>query len=302
QLAAVLRDAEIAAEKRLRRSRAEADDDARLDGGELCLEPGPAGDALRPARLLVDPALPARLPLEVLDGVRDVGLRPVDARLLERPVEQLAGRPDERLAREILLVSRLLADEQHLGVSGALAEDGLRRVPVEVAPAAALHRLAEGGEGLPRREERGRGHGRAIPGAADTIPLHWRLGREVRQRPAKPRTAVRIRQAPPRIDPFPARSAALPGVPARRCPPEERRPGRSSRRRPPGRRRAGRRGGTRPTGRRPEGRPRRRARARRPAACPRVGADRASAISPAWARCRRSGEPETQASVAWRRR
>src|SRR5213595_3015616 len=55
--------------------------------GEVLLEPGWTGHLLAPGRLLVDPAGPARLPLEVLDGVRDVGRAPVDARCVERPVE-----------------------------------------------------------------------------------------------------------------------------------------------------------------------------------------------------------------------
>src|SRR5581483_9303692 len=37
---------------------------------------------------------------------------------------------------------------------------------------------------------------RTYPGADDTMPPAWRLGRVVRQRPAKPRTPVRLRQAP----------------------------------------------------------------------------------------------------------
>jgi hypothetical protein len=73
----------------------------------------------------------------VLDGVGHVGRCAVDPRLLERPIEQLAGGPDERRASEILLVARLLADEHHPRAERALAEDGLRRVGVERAATAA---------------------------------------------------------------------------------------------------------------------------------------------------------------------
>jgi hypothetical protein len=72
----------------------------------------------------------------VLHGVRHVDRRPIDARLCERVVEDAPGRPDEGLARPVLLVARLLADEDRLRVRGALAEDGLRADLPEAAPAA----------------------------------------------------------------------------------------------------------------------------------------------------------------------
>jgi len=91
----------------------------------------------------VDAALAAGLPLEVLDDVGDVRQLPVDARLLERLVEQPAGGPDERFARQVFLVAGLLADEDDLGLWRALAEDRLRRVFVEVAPGAGRGRFSE---------------------------------------------------------------------------------------------------------------------------------------------------------------
>src|ERR687887_611324 len=107
---------------------AEADVHLRRDDVELRVEPGPARGHLAPVRLLVDAPLAARLPLEVLDDVRDVGLPPVDPRLLERLVEDPAGRADERLPRLVLLVAGLLADEHHVRRPRALAEHCLRRV------------------------------------------------------------------------------------------------------------------------------------------------------------------------------
>jgi len=96
----------------------------------------------------VDAALATRLPLEVLDGVGDVDLLPGDARLGQRFVEHLSRRSHERLARQVLLVSRLLADEERRRLSGADAQDRLRGVLVEVAGAAALG-------GLPELRDRG---------------------------------------------------------------------------------------------------------------------------------------------------
>src|SRR5439155_966620 len=83
----------------------ETDEYAWLDDLQLRLEPGAARRHLRPVRLLVDPSLPAGLPLEVLDGVRGVRRSPVDPGLLERLVEQTPCGTDERPADSILLVS-----------------------------------------------------------------------------------------------------------------------------------------------------------------------------------------------------
>ncbi len=69
----------------------------------------------------------------MLDGIGDVDRRAVDLRRLQRPVEQLSGGPDERPPGEILLVARLLADEDDRGIQRAFAEHRLGRMFVEVA-------------------------------------------------------------------------------------------------------------------------------------------------------------------------
>src|SRR5919204_451574 len=88
-------------------------EDLRLHDRKLGFEPGPAGRHLCPVRLLVDSALPARLPFEVLDGVRDVRGRAVDPGLHEGFVQDPPGGPYERLAGSVLLIARLLAHEHH---------------------------------------------------------------------------------------------------------------------------------------------------------------------------------------------
>src|SRR6185312_3118764 len=101
-------------------------------------------------RLVVDAPFAAADELEMLDRIGDVGAAAVDAGLLQRPVENLPGGADERMAGKILLIARLLADEEDRGARRALAEDGLGRVPVEIA-AGAMHRLgADGRPGLRR--------------------------------------------------------------------------------------------------------------------------------------------------------
>jgi hypothetical protein len=49
--------------------------------------------------------------LEVLNRIADEGFVARDSRLTQRPVENLPGGADERLAGEIFLVARLFADE-----------------------------------------------------------------------------------------------------------------------------------------------------------------------------------------------
>src|SRR5205085_12506619 len=77
--------------------------------------------------------LSPRGPLEVLHYVGHVDELPIDARLLQRAVEQLARRAYERPAGLVLLISRLLAEEDRSRGFQALAEDGLRAGLVEVA-------------------------------------------------------------------------------------------------------------------------------------------------------------------------
>src|SRR5262249_23787511 len=170
QLSAVLGDAELSAEEALSSRRAEEDENARLDRIELRLEPRTARGRLRPVRLLVDAAFPARLPLEVLDGVRDVGRRAVDTGGFERVVEHPPGRPDERPSCLVLLVTGLLADEHRRGVRGALAEDRLRPDLPQVAALAPGGCLAQGGQREPCWQEVGRGARCRLAGHRLAIP------------------------------------------------------------------------------------------------------------------------------------
>ena len=93
----------------------------------------------------------------MFDDVGDVHLRAVDLDLLERLVEQLPGRADEGMALDVLAVARLLADEDHVGVSTTLAEDRLRAALPEWAGLALGGRLAQLLQARPRRDERRRG-------------------------------------------------------------------------------------------------------------------------------------------------
>ncbi len=79
----------------------------------------------------------------LLDGVRDVDPPPVDARLVERPLQETPRRPDKGLALQVLLVPGLLADEHHPGVLSALPEHGLGRLCPQVATFAGSGRILQ---------------------------------------------------------------------------------------------------------------------------------------------------------------
>ena len=88
----------------------------------------------------------------MLDGIRDVDVVAVDARLVEGRIEQPAGRTHEGSALPVLLVAGLLADEHYPSARRPLPEDGLGRALPEVACTTA-------GSALPDCFER------AVPGA-----------------------------------------------------------------------------------------------------------------------------------------
>src|SRR2546421_9593770 len=94
ELAALHRDLETGRDHRLRRGCAERHDDMRLDGLDLPLEPLVTGVDLALRRGLVQAALATQLPLEVLDRIGDIEAVALDARGLERAVEEPPRPPD----------------------------------------------------------------------------------------------------------------------------------------------------------------------------------------------------------------
>ena len=121
---------------RVRRGDPHADDHLRPDQPQLLLQPRPAGLDLALVGLVVDaPLAPALVlgPLEVLDRIGDVQPGTVETGLRQRRVQQPPGRPHEGPAGQVLLVAGLLAHQPDPGMRGALTEDGLRGVPVEIA-------------------------------------------------------------------------------------------------------------------------------------------------------------------------
>jgi hypothetical protein len=79
----------------------------------------------------------------MFDRVRQINLGTVDARLRQTPVQHAPRRADERVALEVLLIARLLADQHEPGPLRALAEHRPGRVPVQIAALAAGRRVPQ---------------------------------------------------------------------------------------------------------------------------------------------------------------
>src|SRR5262249_42005953 len=133
----------------------EKDHCSRLHDRELDIEPGPARrDVLRP-RLLVNPPLPARLPVEVLHDIGHVDVVSIDSRRFERAVENPAGRPDERPSDLILLIAWLFADEHQARTLRTFPKDGLCALLPQLARVAIFSGFADGGQRRTRWDQFG---------------------------------------------------------------------------------------------------------------------------------------------------
>ncbi len=136
--AAERRDAGIVPDDRLGGGAPQADEHLGADERELGLQPVHARQDLGPVGRVVDPARPLRAPLEVLHGVREVGVPLPHADLGENLAQESPRRAYERLAAAVLDVAGLLADEHEARRGRPLTEDDLGRVAPEIAPAAGI--------------------------------------------------------------------------------------------------------------------------------------------------------------------
>ena len=87
-----------------------------------------------------------RRPRHVVRCSRPHHVAALDAKVLESPVQQLAGGADKRPALQVLLVARLLADEHELRLQGALTTDRLRGAGADRTLAAMVGEVAQGGQ------------------------------------------------------------------------------------------------------------------------------------------------------------
>jgi hypothetical protein len=161
-LTPVLSDPEAGAQQRLGGSGSQRDHYLGLHQPQLLLKPRLAGAHLGGVWLLVQSPLDQLLAheLEVLDGIGDVHHTAIEPRGFQRLVEEPAGGPDERPADAILLIPRLLANEECRGARRTFAEYRLGRVHPQIAAAAAGGRLSELRQSRTRGDEICRGAGR----------------------------------------------------------------------------------------------------------------------------------------------
>jgi len=150
------RESEGRPEDRGRGGGTQQDEHLRAHEVELEVEPRPAGADLRGVGTLVEPALALGLPLEVLHDIAHERLLAPDAGIVECPTQQLAGRPDERVALDVLTVARLLAEEEQGRVARPLSEDGLGGAGEQVTGRAARGDGPRGLQARPRVGEEGR--------------------------------------------------------------------------------------------------------------------------------------------------
>src|SRR6476660_8847512 len=97
EFAALLRYSETLSKQCLCRRRTKAHQRVRPHERDLGLQPGAARIDLSRIRLCVNPSFTARLPFEMLHDVCDIHRAAIDAGLLQRAIEQLPCRTDERM-------------------------------------------------------------------------------------------------------------------------------------------------------------------------------------------------------------
>ena len=70
--------------------------------------------------------LAPRFPLEMLHRIRDINLSAIYAGGLQAFIQQLAGRPNERLSLLIFAITWLFAHQKNRGMGSAFAKNNLR--------------------------------------------------------------------------------------------------------------------------------------------------------------------------------
>lgn len=155
------------AEHAAHRGRAQGNNHLGLEQRAFEIEPPSAAVDLVGIRALVQPALAAHLVLEVLDRVGHEHGLAVDARVLQGAIEHASGRTNERLAGTVLLVARLLANQQDGGILRTLARHRLGGVLVE--------RAAPGRRSRPRATPPGRWGSALAPRAMGFVAATWHL-------------------------------------------------------------------------------------------------------------------------------
>jgi hypothetical protein len=110
----------------------------RFHAANFHLQPHIASVDFAQVRLFVEPALAARLPLEVLYGIGYEDLVALECRRIKAQVKYPARRSYEGMATQILFIARLFADKHDSGITRPFARDGSRGVLPQIAAPAVL--------------------------------------------------------------------------------------------------------------------------------------------------------------------
>src|SRR5438034_2665204 len=121
----------------------------------------------------MDAPFPARLPLEMFDGIRDVNLIAVDPRFLECAFEQPARRPNKWFSSKILLIAGLFAQKHQPRVFRSFAEHGLGSAFVKRACRTTPGRFRQGPQARSFRHCRGGPIVRIVIWNSRFAPFHW---------------------------------------------------------------------------------------------------------------------------------
>ena len=106
------RNTKARSKKSLARRRTEANKDAWPNDAQFRLQPWPTGSDVARIGLLVNAPFATGLPFKVFHRICDVDRITINPGLLERSIQDLTSRSDERLAGQILLIAGLFA-KQH---------------------------------------------------------------------------------------------------------------------------------------------------------------------------------------------
>lgn len=123
--------------------RSKTENDPRLNRLDLGLKPRTTSPHLGGIRLLMESDLSRAHPFEMLHGVGHVNFFSWNSRPPEQFIEKSAGRTDERLSFQVLLISGLFSHKHQSRSSSSFSENRLSSLLIEIAGSAVLRRLLQ---------------------------------------------------------------------------------------------------------------------------------------------------------------
>ena len=149
KFAALTADRDDSTEYGLRRGRTEANQDFRLDNFQFCFEPRLTGGDLADRRFLMQPALAALDPAEMLHRIGNVNFLARNLCLGKCAVEETSRRTDERMPLAVFHIAGLFTEKNQARISRPFAENRLSCFHVEITALAPLRRSVESFERMP---------------------------------------------------------------------------------------------------------------------------------------------------------